>query len=557
MTVNDITARLRLDRVRMTGFAFATADALIEIDDDSRISWAGGALQVIFGKSPAELVGQELQRELTPAAAGQLDVAMKRISQGGRVREVELALDMLHGRPRPTITVAIHRAMEIADGKYYLSAIVSKKPVGAAAMLPRDNLTGLLELSGFVDLAKTSLRRAQESGLSPNLTLIEMVPSGQLETLVGRDRAMGLLQDMGSELRQYSLGHEAASVIGDGKFGIAHLDSAGISGLKSSMTRLCDAYDLDDGALQFEAKTIDFGPAVLGDDDISSILTFVCDKFRDEGLHQVEAISATAYLKQITDDVVARILSMRDIIREQRMKLVFQPIVRIASGVVHHHEVLLRFEDGRSPFDDIVFAESVNIIHELDLAIIQRAMARMDELEREGHTAGFAVNMSARSLLNERFMQMFGETAAAHPQGRQRLIVEITESSKIDDLEGASRMVNHLRRMGHPVCLDDFGAGSASLQYLQALDVDYVKIDGRYIRGLIEEPKQRAIVLGILRICAELKVATVAEMVETREQHHLLQQFGVEYGQGWYYGRPAPNFAAPNATIAWGSVNPA
>jgi EAL domain-containing protein (putative c-di-GMP-specific phosphodiesterase class I) len=252
--------------------------------------------------------------------------------------------------------------------------------------------------------------------------------------------------------------------------------------------------------------------------------------------------------------VVARILSMRDIIREQRMKLVFQPIVRIAGGAIHHHEVLLRFEDGRSPFDDIVFAESVNIIHELDLAIIQRAMARMDELERQGHIASLAVNMSARSLLNERFMQMFSETAGTHPQGRQRLIVEVTESSKIDDLEGAGRMVNHLRHMGHPVCLDDFGAGSASLQYLQALDVDYVKIDGRYVRGLVEEPKQRAIVLGILRTCAELKVATVAEMVETREQHQLLQEFGVEYGQGWYYGRPVPDFVTAKTAIAWGSV---
>jgi EAL domain-containing protein (putative c-di-GMP-specific phosphodiesterase class I)/PAS domain-containing protein len=556
MTGNDITARLKHDRARMTGFAFATADALIEIDDDSRITWAGGALQSIFRKSLGDLTGQELRRELTPAAAGQLDVAMKRVRQGGRVRDVELALAMWNGQTRPAVTVAIHRPLEIADSKYYVSAVLSKQPASAAtAVLPRDNLTGLLELSGFVDLARTSVRRAQENGLTPNLTLIEMIPAGQLAALIGQDRATGLLHDMGNELRQYSLGHEAASAIGDGKFGIAHLESDGISGLKSSMAQLCEAYELDGKALQFDAKTIDFGSAVLGEDDISSILTFVCDKFRDEGLRRVEAISATAYLEKITEDVVSRILSMRDIIREQRLNLVFQPIIRIASGALHHYEVLLRFEDGRSPFEDIVFAESVNIIHELDLAIIQRALGRMDEMERQGHKVSFAVNMSARSLLNERFMQMFNETAANHTQGRQRLIVEVTESTKIDDLEGAARMVNHLRRMGHPVCLDDFGAGSASLQYLQALDVDYVKIDGRYIRGLVEERKQRAIVLGILRTCGELKVATVAEMVETREQHQLLRDFGVEYGQGWYYGRPAPDFVTPKAVIAWGTVN--
>ncbi|HVJ32851.1 MAG TPA: EAL domain-containing protein [Terriglobia bacterium] len=165
--------------------------------------------------------------------------------------------------------------------------------------------------------------------------------------------------------------------------------------------------------------------------------------------------------------------------------------------------------------------------------------------------------MSARSLLNEQFMRMFDETAANQPRGRQQLIIEITESTKIDDLDRAAPVVAHLRRMGHLVCLDDFGAGSASLQYLQALDVDYVKIDGRYIGGLAETPKQRAIVLGILRTCSELKVATVAEMVETRERHQLLLEYGVDYGQGWYYGRPAPDFVSAKAAKAWGAVHQA
>jgi hypothetical protein len=251
----------------MTGFAFATADALIEVDEESRITWVGGALQSIFRKSPADLTGQELRRELTPDAAGQLEMAMKRVRQGGRVRDVELVLDSLNGQPRPAITIAIHRPMEIADSGYFLSAVLSKQPAGAAtAALPHDNLTGLLELSGFVDLAKTSVRRAQENGLSPNLTLIEMIPAEQLGTLVGSDRANSLLRDMGNEFRQYALGHEAASAIGDGKFGIAHLESTEISGLKSSMTRLCEAYDLDDEALRFDARR-------LISDRLSSVMT--------------------------------------------------------------------------------------------------------------------------------------------------------------------------------------------------------------------------------------------------------------------------------------------
>lgn len=286
----------------MTGFAFATADVLIEIDDSGRITWAGGALQSIFRKPASELVGQELSGELTPAAVGQFDVMMRRLRQGGRVRDADLALEALNDHPRSAICVAMHRPAAIAT-------------VG----LPHDNLTGLLELSGFVDLAKASVQRAQENGLSLNLTLIEMVQREQLETMLGRDRTADLLHEMGGELRHYSIGHETASIIGDGKFGIAHLDPDNISGLKSSVARLCEAYDIDDKMLKLDIRTIEFGSAVLSGDDISNILTFVWDKFRDEGIHQVEGISAIAYLKQIAENVVARILSMRDIVREQRM----------------------------------------------------------------------------------------------------------------------------------------------------------------------------------------------------------------------------------------------
>ncbi|HVJ32850.1 MAG TPA: PAS domain-containing protein [Terriglobia bacterium] len=286
----------------MTGFAFATADVLIEIDDSGRITWAGGALQSIFRKSASELVGQELSGEMTPAAAGQFDVMMRRLRQGGRVRDADLALEALNDHPRSAICVAMHRPAAIASGHYYLSVALSKRPAAIATVgLPHDNLTGLLELSGFVDLAKASVQRAQENGLSLNLTLIEMVQREQLETMLGRDRTADLLHEMGGELRHYSIGHETASVIGDGKFGIAHLDPDNISGLKSSVARLCEAYDIDDKMLKLDTRTIEFGSAVLSGDDISNILTFVWDKFRDEGIHQVEGISAIAYLKQIAD----------------------------------------------------------------------------------------------------------------------------------------------------------------------------------------------------------------------------------------------------------------
>jgi EAL domain-containing protein (putative c-di-GMP-specific phosphodiesterase class I) len=231
---------------------------------------------------------------------------------------------------------------------------------------------------------------------------------------------------------------------------------------------------------------------------------------------------------------------MRDLIHERRLSLHYQPIVALTDRKAHHYEVLLRFPDGRSPFEDIQFAEQINTIHEVDLAVTQGAIARLQEADATHQELSLAVNMSARSLLNDTFLSMF-ETLADKVGGRrEKLIVEITESAKLDDLGKAARAVARLNARGHPVCLDDFGAGASSLPYLQKLIVGYVKIDGAYVRGIHDRLRERAIIQGVLATCRSLGVLTVAEMVEHEEEHKILHALGVTLGQGWLYGRPAP-----------------
>jgi EAL domain-containing protein (putative c-di-GMP-specific phosphodiesterase class I) len=140
---------------------------------------------------------------------------------------------------------------------------------------------------------------------------------------------------------------------------------------------------------------------------------------------------------------------------------------------------------------------------------------------------------------------MFDELADKMGDVRGRLIIEITESAKLDDLPKAARAVDRLAARGHPICLDDFGAGASSLPYLQQLVVGYVKIDGAYVKGISERARERAIIEGVLATCKSLHILTVAEMVEREEQHKILQDLGVTLGQGWLYGRPSPEIPSP------------
>ena len=120
----------------------------------------------------------------------------------------------------------------------------------------------------------------------------------------------------------------------------------------------------------------------------------------------------------------------------------------------------------------------------------------------------------------------------------KRIFLEITESLGLGDLTEINKSIQKFRELGFVVCLDDFGAGSASFQYLRDLTVDYVKIDGSYIKRMADSEKDRILLRGLIDICNKLNTTVIAECVETLEQEALLRDMGVKYCQGWLYGKP-------------------
>jgi EAL domain-containing protein (putative c-di-GMP-specific phosphodiesterase class I) len=232
--------------------------------------------------------------------------------------------------------------------------------------------------------------------------------------------------------------------------------------------------------------------------------------------------------------------ALRSTMSQSDFQMVFQPIVALSDRQLHHYEALVRFGDDQSPFETIRLAEGVHLIGEFDLAVVQRVVVALQEARNRGQRPEVAVNLSGHSLESTVFMAALRELLAPDQDLRKQLIFEITESTQITDLVHAGNAVRQLRQDGHSVCLDDFGAGAASFPYLQALEVDFVKIDGAYVKALQsrEKERDRAILRGMVWLCKELKIGTVAEMIETEDQARLLLDFGIDYGQGWLFGRP-------------------
>lgn len=180
-------------------------------------------------------------------------------------------------------------------------------------------------------------------------------------------------------------------------------------------------------------------------------------------------------------------------------------------------------------------AEQLGMIVDFDLAVAQTVVKL---LATAPAGVNVAVNVSANSLIRPGFTEALLALTAQTPRLRRRIMLEITETGALGDLGAADRIVARLRKAGHAVCIDDFGAGAASLDYLRRLNVDIVKMDGRYIQNLGSASRDATIMKHVVTLCRELGVSVIAEMVETRQAARLARDLGVDLGQGWFFGKP-------------------
>ncbi len=227
----------------------------------------------------------------------------------------------------------------------------------------------------------------------------------------------------------------------------------------------------------------------------------------------------------------------RDAVMNGRLMAARQPIVDTRSGAISHYEILARFNGEDSPVSLIAAAERSGQIAHLDYIMVSAAAAQLEANPDPEYR--LAVNISGESLQRVDVIRELCAAISGHVFHRSRLIIEITESVQINDIETAARSVNVLRSSGISVSLDDFGAGSASFGYLRALDVDGLKFDGSFLQASEVNIRGLALMRNVARMCAELGITSVGERIETESDRRMLLEAGVRYAQGYLYGRPA------------------
>lgn len=234
---------------------------------------------------------------------------------------------------------------------------------------------------------------------------------------------------------------------------------------------------------------------------------------------------------------------LRRALEEDRFVLFAQPIVPISSAGLPRYELLIRMLDDAGelvpPGAFLLNAERLDLIGEIDRWVLRKAITLLHQHATAGNDVSLSVNLSGRTMNDLELAGDLGEMLKENPIPPGRLVVEVTETAAIVNIERARDLAQQLREMGCLFALDDFGSGFSSFYYLKHLEFDYLKIDGEFIVNLVNTATDQLLVQAVVDIARGLGTQTVAEFVGDDQTVELLRQLGVDYGQGYHLGRPA------------------
>jgi len=234
---------------------------------------------------------------------------------------------------------------------------------------------------------------------------------------------------------------------------------------------------------------------------------------------------------------------IRDAIDEDRLVLFSQPVVRLTDQKPMHHEILLRIQDDDGkiimPGNFIEIAESLGLIKELDMRVVEKLLLYMHENKLMGQKVRYFVNLSRVSISDPNWVKRFVSMLSVSKANPSQLVFEITETAAMSEIDVTLNFIKKLKNMGSRFALDDFGAGFSSFYYLKRFDVDYLKIDGGFIRDLAIDESNRVFVKALNDVARGMNKQVIAEWVETTEVLKLLQNMGAQFGQGYLFRKPA------------------
>ncbi len=554
----------QVERDRYAAFAFGGADLLLQASPRGQIKFAAGASEQLLATPVTEIIKLAILDLIVPedrpfirelvwlAGAGvraagvhvNLKLRPHRVSSAHDDRAAAGAVEA-DGPASILCEVSCHTVRDRnsahrGDLFFTLKAASARPPVHE---LFREADSGVFGLEGFQAVLEHRLQELHRGQTGPfRLTMIEVSGWSDLREHVGMSQRNMFERRVGHLLRAISLNGDSAVKFSGERFGVMHGPTSAAALLEQRIGEIATATNVSK-ALRVVPRSItvdrsmDYATA-------SQTLGYTVQQFAkaaDRRPFAAEDGDPEKAGQRTLETTSRRIQLAQSRIAGQEFKVAYQPIVRLETGTRHHFEALIRLPDkeiASNPFEFIRFAEQTGLHCDLDMAILRTVIRKIQSVPSDQQCLPVAVNISGKSFSTSGFLEMIHQELTNAGENSRYLMFEITETEPLDDLAAANARIQSIRKAGCQVCIDDFGAGEATMEYLRALDVDCAKIDGSYVRGDRADRKGQAFIGSMAALCNRLGIESVAEQVENDVTADMLRHMGVQYGQGYLWGKP-------------------
>ncbi len=565
--LQDVTDRLALQAARDEAevrFAAVFESAPIGVclvdlrhPDHGAIGRANPALTTLTGHPPAQLEGMRLHAVVHADDRAALAAALERLQSGvGRV-ELEVRVVRADGGEAWTLLTGALVVTEDGPPAYAVTQLLDISERKSFEhqlqhMADHDALTGLFNRRRFDEELVGALSHADRYGTYGAVLLADLDGFKFVNDSFGHSAGDELIAQVATVLRDALRTTDVLARIGGDEFAVL-LPQADAGEAERVAEKLLAAVNHQvqsagpgrPARISASIGISCFPPfADLSAEDVMAEADIAMYDAKDAGRATVRTFRAEERRRERVTVRAQWITRLREALEQDRFRLLGQPIVGICSNGIPRAELLLRYlgDDGElvTPNNFLYLAERYDLLRQIDRWVLGQAVGILHREHAAGRDLALSVNVSGRTLGDQAIGEELAALVEQAPFPTGRLIIEVTETAAITNIDRARTFADRLHEVGCRFALDDFGAGFGSFYYLKHLRFDEIKIDGEFVRHLPHTPVDQLVVEAVVGIARGLGSQTVAEFVGSDEALEILRRLGVDYGQGFHLAQPTP-----------------
>lgn len=412
-----------------------------------------------------------------------------------------------------------------------------------------DSLTGLYTRHRLVSELDAEIASCEESGRRGALCFVDLDQFKYINDTCGHPAGDQMLRLAADQLRSAVRSEDVVARFGGDEFvilirNVSRTQARAIAGeILSQMGSLSHAEQGHVFHLQCSIGISLITSSRFGSHEVIAQADMACQTAKAKGRNRVEIYNVSAKQSERMSRDLHWMRSIRQAMENNDFRLHYQPLMHVPSGKICHYEALLRLQTNQGLIGPKTFLPAVarfGFMSEIDSWVVGHAIKELARFSSNGADLRLSVNLSTLAFENQSFAATVRNLLKEHNVSGDRICFEITEQMAVRFAVRIDRQLTLLRDMGCRIAVDDFGTGYSSFSYLKRLPVDYLKIDGSFIRELTRSRVDQTMVRMIGEVAKAAGLETVAEYVESAAALRLLARYGIDYAQGYYIGRAVP-----------------